>query len=103
MAKKVASFRLEVETVEAIGAYAKERHCSQAEVVEMGWRALREDARGGVPDLPEKVEAVKQQVVRTAPVMPENPYAAFDGSAQDHIRWRADRQARLNAAKDRAS
>jgi hypothetical protein len=31
-------------------------------VVEMGCRALREDARGGVPDLPE---------VQAAPVAPE--------------------------------
>jgi hypothetical protein len=52
MAKQVVSLRLEVETAEWIRSYAKERGCSQAEVVELGCRALREDARGGVPDLP---------------------------------------------------
>lgn len=55
MEKKAQTFRLRVPTLEFVRSYAKERHCSQAEVLELAVESLRGDVRGGVPDLPAPV------------------------------------------------
>jgi hypothetical protein len=52
MARKIASFRLEVELLDWVTSYAKSRGTSQAVVVESALRSLQEDSANGVPDLP---------------------------------------------------
>jgi hypothetical protein len=60
--KKVASFRLRVETLAWLRSYADERGCTQADVVEMAAESLRGDAKAGVPDLPAPVAKPEPRV-----------------------------------------
>lgn len=89
MGKLPANYRLPEETVAWVKAYAKERGCSQAEVIEMAVASLRGDVRGGVPDL---VEEVRSAPVRVPPGPRPAPQVTRDSLAM--IRQRA-----LNDAK----
>lgn len=70
MAKTTTSLRVDDDLLAWSKAYAKERKCSWAQVVEMALQALRGDAQGGVPDLPPARADVRaaEQEVRTVKV-----------------------------------
>lgn len=84
MAKKVKSFRLDVDLIDWVDGYATERKSTQAAVVEEALRSFKADSEGGVPDLPAEVSAPETVAVRSTPSV----FADAKGS----------RQQRLNAA-----
>jgi hypothetical protein len=97
MARKVSSFRLDVELLARVDAYAKSRGASQAQVIEAALEGFLAEAEGGVPDLPVvDTPAVRlERAKRAAPVKPARQLSRADGDA-------LSRQARLNAAASRA-
>lgn len=56
MAKKVKSFRLDVDLIDWVDGYATERKSTQAAVVEEALRSFKADSEGGVPDLPSEAQ-----------------------------------------------
>jgi hypothetical protein len=70
MARKVASFRLDVDLLDWVGVYAKTRGASQAVVIESALANLKREAEGGVPDLPvaDTPEVRVERALKAAPV-----------------------------------
>lgn len=110
MAKKAATYRLEAESLEWVSSYAEERSkadgrkVSQADVIEMGIAALRQDAEGGVPDLTVS-EPVPTPSAAPRFVDVSSPVGR-DEIRQAEQEYRAAawaRQAKLNESKGRAS
>lgn len=98
MAKKVASFRLEVELLDWVASYAKSRGTSQAVVLEAALRGLQEDSASGVPDLPvvDSPSVRRDRAARATADQVVPARSLLQGGAA------MARQARLNAAKVRA-
>jgi hypothetical protein len=99
MAKKAATFRLEVDLLDWVATYAKSRGTTQAVVLEGALSAFRDGCEGGVPDLPvADSPEVRRERAREATGGQVRPASVLSRPSSDV--WA--RQVRLNAARDRA-
>lgn len=91
------SHRLDEELAAWAAEYGSSRGTSRAVVIEEALRHFRDLSKGGVPDLPVvDTPAVRRERAASVPGVTSARQLLRDGVAMD-------RQARLNAAKDRAA
>jgi hypothetical protein len=103
MARKVASFRLDVDLLDWVGVYAKTRGASQAVVIESALANLKREAEGGVPDLPvaDTPEVRVERALKAAPV--QRASSIETRRALNPMGWERQERIERQAAKRAAS
>jgi hypothetical protein len=109
MASVRVNMRIPADVWAAVSSYAKHRESNNTEVVVTALKSFFEDTQGGVPDVPmTKVENLAEtadgRVVRKDPEKPasfEVPKPEPDAPVDRWHDWAMERQARLNADKER--
>lgn len=90
--------RLEADLLRWVDEYAKHRGWTRTLVLEEALRSFRQDVRGGVPDLPTRVDAVAREAEqRERSVTPANRPPQRPAP----VDYAMERQRKLNEAKER--
>lgn len=102
MARKVASFRLETELLDWVGAYAKTRGTTQAVVLETALASLKRDAEGGVPHLP-VADSPEVRIERAKAAAPVRPASSLEiRQRANPVGWQRQQAMQARAAKKAA-